>query len=370
MKKERNNKMKHTSINKKLIKTLALTLTLVILFGMMPPTALANNETVVISMRSISSYDAENENMEYSTQSICAFEEFDEEEYLRRVTSSYDIAADFKCSELLEGLRSALNKPHPMPILMRDVIYIEGIEIQGSQVTSLAGIEHFFFLRALIVSNTQVSTLDLSKNAMLEYLDVSNNQLTSLILSPVASYRQIDVRMNYLPDTSAITGNSNLRWDTRYGIACFTSIPYTFSPQRPSPPPPPALTPQNIVAIENFVSRLLTIVLNRTSYTETGHAYWVGEVKSGRQTGISLAHQFFFSPEFINSNVSDEVFIQRLIRALMGREPNPAGVEHFVRQLQQGISRERIFADIAHSAEFSQICADYGIARGTAPSAR
>jgi hypothetical protein len=117
--------------------------------------------------------------------------------------------------------------------------------------------------------------------------------------------------------------------------------------------------------IQAFVSRMLTIVLDRTSYTEAGHAYWVNEVRSRRQTGVSLANHFFFGDEFVSSNVSDEVFVQRLIRALMGRYPNPEGMAHFVRRLEQGVPREAIFADIAHSQEFSNLCNAAGIIRGT-----
>jgi hypothetical protein len=99
--------------------------------------------------------------------------------------------------------------------------------------------------------------------------------------------------------------------------------------------------------------------------TESGHAFWVNEITSGRRTGINLAHELFFSDEFVNSNVSEEVFVQRLIRALMGREPNPAGVAHYVRQLERGLPREYIFTTIAHSDEFSDLCAIAGISRGT-----
>jgi hypothetical protein len=49
----------------------------------------------------------------------------------------------------------------------------------------------------------------------------------------------------------------------------------------------------------------------------------------------------------------------------MGREPNPAGVMYYVRQLQQGLPREYIFAKIAHSDEFSNLCQAAGITRGT-----
>jgi hypothetical protein len=78
-----------------------------------------------------------------------------------------------------------------------------------------------------------------------------------------------------------------------------------------------------------------------------------------------LAYDFFFSREFIQSNVSDTEFVTRLIRALMGREPNPTGVAYYVRQLQQGLPREYIFAKIAHSSEFSDLCHTAGITRGT-----
>lgn len=48
----------------------------------------------------------------------------------------------------------------------------------------------------------------------------------------------------------------------------------------------------------------------------------------------------------------------------MGREPDEAGYNAWVGQLNSGVSREEVFNGFAQSQEFTQICAWYGIARG------
>lgn len=53
---------------------------------------------------------------------------------------------------------------------------------QDEAVTDLTGIAYFHNLQSLIISNTAISSLDLSQNTKLSYLDVSNTQIQSLDL--------------------------------------------------------------------------------------------------------------------------------------------------------------------------------------------
>lgn len=66
-----------------------------------------------------------------------------------------------------------------------DTARVESIQIDGSlapQITSLEGIEYFANLRELTVQNTNIGTLDVSRNKNLEHLNCSDNRLLRLNL--------------------------------------------------------------------------------------------------------------------------------------------------------------------------------------------
>ncbi len=57
------------------------------------------------------------------------------------------------------------------------------LDCSSRNITDLGGIECFPALDTLICSNNQLTTLDVSKNTALRYLDCTSNQLTALILA-------------------------------------------------------------------------------------------------------------------------------------------------------------------------------------------
>ncbi|MBO4635601.1 MAG: DUF4214 domain-containing protein, partial [Clostridiales bacterium] len=67
--------------------------------------------------------------------------------------------------------------------------------------------------------------------------------------------------------------------------------------------------------------------------------------------------------EFMNQNVSNTDFVNRLYRTFMGREADEDGFNAWVAQLDSGVSREEVFYGFADSPEFGRICAAYGIIR-------
>ncbi len=111
-----------------------------------------------------------------------------------------------------------------------------------------------------------------------------------------------------------------------------------------------------------FCTRLYTTCLNR-DYDPNGLADWADRLANMKVTGTSAAWGFFFSTEFEAQNVSDEVFVTRLYRTFMGREPDPAGQADWMSRLTAGASREDVFYGFANSPEFGQICMSYGILR-------
>ena len=83
-----------------------------------------------------------------------------------------------------------------------------------------------------------------------------------------------------------------------------------------------------------------------------------------RDSGRDAAYGFIFSREFTAKGYSDEDYVKQLYRAFMGREYDAAGLRTWVTLLRQGKTREEVFEGFVGSAEFTRICAQYGIARG------
>lgn len=90
---------------------------------------------------------------------------------------------------------------------------------------------------------------------------------------------------------------------------------------------------------------------------------WAHQLANQRDTGTGAARGFFFSEEFTGQNVDNGEYVARLYRTFMGREPDQAGYDAWVGQLDSGISREEVFNGFAQSVEFTRICASYGIIR-------
>ncbi|MCQ2534177.1 MAG: DUF4214 domain-containing protein [Clostridia bacterium] len=125
---------------------------------------------------------------------------------------------------------------------------------------------------------------------------------------------------------------------------------------------------QNLTASSNanincFVDRFYSICLSRHGDI-VGQAGWAQALIDGTQTGTSLAYGFIFSPEFINSDTSNEYFVEVLYRTFMGREPDSLSEvwKHYLDR--KSMSREEVFDSFAESAEFKAICFDYGIDAG------
>ena len=64
-----------------------------------------------------------------------------------------------------------------------EISTITTLDVSSKNISDLTGIEDFTSLETLIVSNNQLTRLDLSQNTNLIFLDASNNPLTTLILA-------------------------------------------------------------------------------------------------------------------------------------------------------------------------------------------
>lgn len=122
-------------------------------------------------------------------------------------------------------------------------------------------------------------------------------------------------------------------------------------------------TVQN-AGVEDFVSRMYTVALNREAETE-GLNDWVGQLRNHTIDGAGIANGFINSREFLNKNLSNDDFVRVLYATFFDREPDEAGMQDWLNRLNTGVSRTEVLSGFVNSEEFSNLCDTFGIARGT-----
>jgi len=120
----------------------------------------------------------------------------------------------------------------------------------------------------------------------------------------------------------------------------------------------------DITLVRDFVTRLYVNTLQRQP-DASGLNFWTNALMSKTHTGASAAHGFFFSQEMRGRGLNNSDFTEILYTTLMGRGSDAGGKAYWVGQLNSGVSREKVFAGFVNSAEFTRICQNYGITRGT-----
>ena len=117
-------------------------------------------------------------------------------------------------------------------------------------------------------------------------------------------------------------------------------------------------------AVREFVTRLYKVCLKRDPEND-GLNYWVSELKNEKETGVAAASGFIFSPELQNCNYSNEDYVRVMYDAFFGREADAEGLNYWVQNMNNGMSRQDIFTGFANSNEFFDLCGSYGIVAGT-----
>lgn len=112
-----------------------------------------------------------------------------------------------------------------------------------------------------------------------------------------------------------------------------------------------------------FVRRIYSDCLGRTP-EEDGVQYWSNELTSGNRDGASVGAGFVFSEEYISKGVSKKEYVKMLYIVFMGREADEGGMNYWLDNMKNGMTREEVFKGFVDSPEYTQICADYGINRG------
>jgi hypothetical protein len=83
------------------------------------------------------------------------------------------------------------------------------IDVSNMKIKSLEGIDAFVKLTKLICSGNKLTTLDLSKNLALEFLDCKNNSIEHLNISQNQFLIEAKIYNNQISNIS-LTGNVNL----------------------------------------------------------------------------------------------------------------------------------------------------------------
>ncbi len=116
--------------------------------------------------------------------------------------------------------------------------------------------------------------------------------------------------------------------------------------------------------IARFVNRLYELVLGRRS-DRTGLEDWTRVLAQQNQTAAHVVEGFVKSPEFLEKNLSNEEYVRVLYRTLLDREADEVGLSEWVELLNQGYPKDHILKGFVESDEFTKLCAEYGIVRGT-----
>ena len=113
-----------------------------------------------------------------------------------------------------------------------------------------------------------------------------------------------------------------------------------------------------------FATRLYTECLGREPDAD-GLQFWALRLTNLESSGYEAAKGFFESKEFTNKNVDDETYVKLLYRTFMGRDYDQGGLEFWLGHLSTDMTRLQVLQGFAQSQEFTNICNEYGIDRGT-----
>ncbi|MCR5802918.1 MAG: leucine-rich repeat protein [Clostridia bacterium] len=111
-----------------------------------------------------------------------------------------------------------------------------------------------------------------------------------------------------------------------------------------------------------FATRLYTECLEREP-DEDGLKFWSLALTNLDITGTEAAHEFFYSAEFNSFNLSNTELVTKMYKTLLGREADSEGLAFWVKNMDNGMTKDQLFNSFADSPEFNGICVNYAIDR-------
>ncbi len=114
---------------------------------------------------------------------------------------------------------------------------------------------------------------------------------------------------------------------------------------------------------EAFVTRMYSVVLGRNP-DSAGLNNWVQKLNSHEAEASDIILGFFFSSEYINKKKTAEEQVIDCYNAMLGRNPDSAGMQNWKKRLESGMTLRTVCAGFAGSTEFMNLCDSYGISPG------
>ncbi len=115
--------------------------------------------------------------------------------------------------------------------------------------------------------------------------------------------------------------------------------------------------------IEAFVTRCYNIILGRGA-DAVGLKDWADSLEQGSKTAAEIIDGFVRSEEFLNKKLSNEASVTVLYNVMMNRDPDAAGLLNWTNLMNQGAPYAVVINGFCESAEFNNICNEYGIRPG------
>ena len=141
-----------------------------------------------------------------------------------------------------------------------------------------------------------------------------------------------------------------------------TSVVYSDMPSS-DPGNPSNNTVVDLGKIRSFVTRMYTQVLGRNP-EDAGLNDWVKQLADKSNNGAGLAKGFILSTEFTQRNLSNEEYLKVLYKTFFDREPDEGGYNDWLSKLNSGVDRTVVLTGFVNSTEFQNLCDNYGISRG------
>ena len=116
--------------------------------------------------------------------------------------------------------------------------------------------------------------------------------------------------------------------------------------------------------IQSFVRRLYTLCFSRNP-DAGGFNSWTTKLRNKTITAAEAVRGFFLSKEMNNLNLSNEDFVERCYLVMMDRPSDAGGKKYWVDKMKNGVPKLDILQGFVVSKEFTKICADFGIERGS-----
>ncbi len=114
-------------------------------------------------------------------------------------------------------------------------------------------------------------------------------------------------------------------------------------------------------AVKSFITTLYENILGREPDIE-GIEYWKNALYNENRTSTEVTRYFFTSKELKKQNLTDEEFIERVYKTLLGREPDREGYEYWLKLLKdKKIPRLQLFYRFVFSKEFEKLTLSHGI---------